>query len=82
MAAAASGIDALVFTGGIGQHSSRIRAGICHRSAWLGIKLDEAVNERGVGPLISAPDSAVRVWVVPANEELMIALHTQRLIGK
>jgi acetate kinase len=79
LAAAAGGLDALVFTAGIGEHASEIRARICEQSAWLGIKLAPDANQAG-GPRISAPDSAVSVWVIPTNEELMVARHTFALI--
>lgn len=74
MVAAAEGLDALVFTAGIGEHSPAVRAGVAERAAWLGIKLDAAANESDA-LRISAPDGAVRVWVIPTNEELMIARH-------
>ena len=73
------GLDALVFTAGIGEHSAPVRAALCNKLAWLGVKLDETANASG-GPRISAPDSAVSVWVIPTNEELMIAQHTLALI--
>lgn len=73
------GLDALVFTAGIGEHSAPIRAAVCARLAWLGVKLDVAANASG-GPRTSAPDSGVSVWVIPTNEELMIAQHTLELI--
>jgi acetate kinase len=75
LAAAAKGIDALVFTAGIGEHASAIRERVCRDAAWLGIELDPAANEAG-GPRISAATSKVSVWAVPTNEELMIARHT------
>ncbi len=74
------GVDALVFTAGIGEHSAEIRRRICEASAWLGVALDEAANE-GHGPRISAADSRVSAWVIPTNEELMIARHTGPLAG-
>ncbi len=80
MVAAAGGLDALVFTAGIGEHDAFTRAGICERSAWLGIALDESAN-RNHDPRISKADSAVGVWVIPTNEELMIARHTWGLIS-
>jgi len=79
-AAALGGIDGLVFTAGIGENSAEIRRRICRSSAWLGIELDDAANEKG-GPRISLPASKVSAWVVPTNEELMIARHTARLLG-
>ena len=73
------GLDAFVFTAGIGENSVPIRAALCNKLAWLGVKLDEKANTSG-GPCISASDSAVSVWVIPTNEELMIAQHTWSLI--
>lgn len=70
------GIDALVFTAGIGENAAEIRARICGLAGWCGVVLDEAANRRH-GPLISSPESRVRVWVIPTDEELMIAQHTQ-----
>ncbi len=80
MAAALGGLDALVFTGGIGEHAAAIRERVCHDAAWLGATLDEAANERG-GPRISRPEGELAIWVIPTNEELMIANQTQRLLG-
>ena len=80
LAAALGGLDALVFTAGIGEHAAPIRARVCRDAAWLGLRLDEAANDRG-GPRISAPGSPASAWVIPTNEELMIARHTLRLIG-
>ena len=73
------GLDAFVFTAGIGENSAPVRAALCAKLAWLGVKLDEHANASG-GPRISAPDSKVSVWVIPTNEELMIAQHTRALI--
>lgn len=75
LVAASGGLDALVFTAGIGEHAAEIRARICEQSAWLGIRLDARSNAAG-GPRISLPDSPVSVWVIPTNEELMVARHT------
>lgn len=75
LAASLGGIDGVVFTGGIGEHAAPIRARVCRDAAWLGIELDEAANAAG-GPRISAAQSRVAVWVVPTDEELMIARHT------
>jgi len=69
------GLDALVFTAGIGEHSAPVRASLCNKLAWLGLTLDEPANASG-GPRISAANSAVSVWVIPTDEELMIAQHT------
>lgn len=79
LAAALGGIDALVFTGGVGENAVPIRERVCRGATWLGLKLDEDANAKG-GPRISHPESSVSVWVVGANEELMIALHTKRLL--
>lgn len=75
LAAVLGGVDGLVFTAGIGEHSAEIRARVLQGCSWLGVLSDAASNQRG-GPRISAPGSAVSVWVIPANEELMIARHT------
>ena len=80
LAAVLHGIDGLVFTAGIGENSAEVREQICRASAWLGIELDRDANKGG-GPRISAPDSEVSVWVIPTNEELMIARHTGLLLG-
>ena len=78
LAAALGGLDALVFTAGIGEHAAVIRARVCRDAAWLGVTLDEAANEAG-GPRISREGGEVSAWVVPTDEELMIARHTSRL---
>jgi acetate kinase len=80
LAAVLGGIDGLVFTAGIGEHSSEIRRRICDASAWLGIELDPEANARA-GPRISRPGSRAAAWVVPTDEELMIARHTGTLLG-
>jgi acetate kinase len=80
LAAALGGLDALVFTGGIGEHAAAIRERVCRDAAWLGIELDSATNKVD-GPRVSTAASRVPAWVVPTNEELMIARHTQRLMG-
>jgi len=80
LAAVLGGIDGLVFTAGIGEHSPEIRHRICEASAWLGIELDPQANLRR-GPRISRPRSRVSAWVIPTNEELTIARHTGRLLG-
>jgi acetate kinase len=79
-AAVLGGVDGLVFTAGIGEHQDGIRRRVCAASAWLGIELDERANARH-GPRISTDRSRVSVWVVPTNEELMIARHTGTLLG-
>ncbi len=80
LAAALGGLDALVFTAGIGEHAASIRARICRDAAWLGVGLDESANDRG-GPRISVPASRASAWVIPTNEELMIARHTLAIAG-
>jgi len=74
------GFDALVFTGGIGENAATVRAQIGKALAWMGLAMDEAANDRG-GPRISAAGSRVSAWVIPTDEDLMIARHTQELIG-
>ena len=80
LAAALEGLDALVFTAGIGEHAAPIRAGVCRRAAWLGIELDEEANTAG-GPRLSTPASATAAWVIPTDEELMIARHCRDLLA-
>ena len=80
MTAVLGGIDGLVFTAGIGENSPEIRQRICKASAWLGIELDEAANANR-SQKISSPQSKISVWVIPTNEELMIARHTGSLLG-
>jgi len=80
LTAALGGLDALVFTGGIGEHAAPVREGVCEASAWLGIQLDADANIAG-GPRISRDDSPVPVFVIPTNEDLMIARHTARLVN-
>lgn len=75
LAGALQGIDGFVFTAGIGENSPKIRAAIAGKLAWLGVSFDAAANAEGK-PLISRPDSRVAVYVVPTDEELMIARHT------
>ena len=77
---AMGGIDSIVFTGGIGENQIGVREEICNRLSFLGVKIDkEANNMRGEEKLISSADSTIKVWVIPTNEELMIAKETQRL---
>ena len=80
LAAALGGVDAVVFTGGVGENAATIRQQVCRDAAWLGLTLDDEANTRGEAK-ISRPDSRVATWVIPANEELMIALHTERLLS-
>jgi len=80
LAAVLGGVDALVFTAGIGERSAEIRRRICAASAWLGVELDGAANDRHA-TRITAQGSRVSAWVIPTNEELMIARHTGDLLG-
>lgn len=82
-AAIMNGLDAVIFTGGIGENAPLVRADVCHNMEYLGIKIDDEVNAgvRGTLTKISAPDSKVEVWVVPTNEELLIARDTKELCG-
>lgn len=80
LAAVLGGLDGLVFTAGIGENSAEIRKRICEASAWLGVELDEAANAAR-GPRITTTNSTVSAWVIPTNEELMIARHTRSLLG-
>jgi acetate kinase len=80
MAAVLRGIDGLVFTAGIGENSAEIRRRIGEACEWLGITIDAPANESG-GPRISRAGSKVSAWVIPTNEELMIARHTGSLLG-
>jgi len=79
LAAVLGGVDALVFTAGIGENSAEIRSRITKASAWLGIALDPDANAAG-GPRISRQDSKVSAWVIPTDEELMILRHTRALL--
>ena len=79
LAAALGGLDALVFTGGIGEHAPEIRARLCGNLAHLGITVDDARNQAG-DPIISADGSACTVRVIATNEERMIARHTRRVL--
>jgi acetate kinase len=78
-AAALGGLDALVFTAGIGENAPAIRAKICAGAAWLGVELDPDANAVG-GPRISRPGSRVSAWVIPTDEERVIAETTMRLL--
>jgi acetate kinase len=80
LAASLGGIDALVFTAGIGEKSADIRRRICAASAWIGIELDEGANTAG-GPCISRRGSRVSAWCIPTNEALMIARHAATLLA-
>ncbi len=75
LAAALGGLDGIVFTAGIGENAVDVRERVGRDAAWLGVEIDSAANGTG-GPRVSSPDSTVSVWVIPTNEELMIARHT------
>lgn len=80
LTAALGGLDALVFTAGIGENSPEIRARVCKEAGWLGIELDAEANQAG-GPRITREGDRVSAWAIPTNEELMIAEHTVRVLG-
>ena len=80
LAAALEGLDALIFTGGIGEHGAQVRRQVCEQLGWLGLRLDSAANDANA-PKISAPDSQIDVRVIPTNEEWIIARHTAELIA-
>jgi acetate kinase len=80
LTAAIGGLDALIFTGGIGEHAALVRERVCQDADWLGVKFDATANNAGK-PCISSKSSSVSVWTIPTNEELMIARHTRRVIG-
>ena len=80
-AVAMKGIDYIIFTGGIGENQINIRKGICEKLEFMGVKLDlDENNMRGEEKVISTPDSKVKVYMIPTNEELMIAKETERLV--
>lgn len=81
--AAMGGADAVIFTGGIGENSAEIRARICDGLQWMGLELDERANAEAVGGVearISPPESRLAAWVIPTDEELLIARDTVRLV--
>ena len=80
LAAVLGGLDAFVFTAGIGERSPEIRQRVCDRAGWLGIEIDEAANKAG-GPRISTAASRVAVFAIPTDEEQMIARHTLAVLG-
>ncbi|MBV8487157.1 MAG: acetate/propionate family kinase [Planctomycetaceae bacterium] len=81
LAAVLKGLDALVFTGGIGEHAVEIRARVAAGASWLGVEIDQPANQRG-DSRISAPGKVPSVWVIPTDEELMIARHVLKFIGR
>lgn len=82
--AAMNGLDAIVFTAGIGENSAETRARVCHNMEYFGIKIDDEVNSKTKGSSgvteLSAPDSKVKVYMIPTNEELMIARDTESIV--
>jgi acetate kinase len=80
LAAVLGGLDAVVFTAGIGEHAAPVRTAVCRHLEWLGLNLDEAANARH-GPRISSAGSRVSAWVIPTDEESVIARRTRALIG-
>jgi acetate kinase len=80
LTAVLGGIEGMVFTAGIGENSAEIRERICEASRWLGVEIDLEANAHG-GPRISSSKSEVSTWVIPTNEELMIARHTGSFLG-
>jgi acetate kinase len=81
LAAALGGLDALVFTAGIGEHDAEVRERVCRQAEWLGVELDEEANAEN-GPRITTASSRTAAWVIPTNEELMIARQTRDLLAK
>jgi len=79
LAASMGGIDGFVFTAGIGERSAEIRARVLRRLGWIGFSLDETANQNG-GPKLTRPDSRLPAYVIPTDEELVIARHTQALV--
>jgi len=79
LAAALGGLDGIVFTAGVGENAAPVRAAVCAGCRWLGLELDDAANHRH-GPRISAIGSRVAAYVIPTDENLMIARHTRALV--
>src|SRR5690242_21296142 len=79
MVAALGGLDAVIFTGGIGENAAPIRARVCRDASWLGVVLDEAANASGTAR-ITAEGSRASAWIVPSDENLVIARHTARVL--
>jgi acetate kinase len=80
LAAALGGLDGLVFTAGIGENAAAVREAVCRGCAWLGLELDEAAN-RDNGPCLSAAGSRVSAYVIPTDENLMLARHARALLS-
>ena len=76
-----NGIDYIIFTGGIGENQINIRKGICEKLKFMGVELDlDENNVRGEEKIISKPESKITVYIIPTNEELMIAKETEKLV--
>jgi acetate kinase len=80
LAGVLAGLDALVFTAGVGENAPAIRARVCEGARWLGLRIDPEANAEGRSK-ISAADSSVSAWVIPTDEELMIATHTREVLS-
>jgi len=80
LAAALGGLDALVFTGGVGENAAAVRARVCRAAGWLGIALDEKANDKG-GPRLTRAGSPTSAWSIATDEQGVIARHTVRLLG-
>ena len=79
-AVAMNGVDYIVFTGGVGENQINIRKGICEQLTFMGVEIDTELNNmRGEEKIVSKPNSKVKIYVIPTNEELMIAKETERL---
>jgi acetate kinase len=79
LAAALGGLDALVFTGGVGENAAPVRARVCQAAGWLGIALDEKANDVG-GPCLTLPECPTSAWAIPTDEQGVIARHMARLL--
>src|SRR5262249_21303770 len=79
LAAALGGLDAVVFTAGVGENSAAIRERVCRDAAWLGVELDPAANAAG-GPPVGPPGARAPAGTTPTKEDVMIARHTRHLI--
>ena len=80
LASALGGLDAVVFTGGIGEHAPGVREKICRESGWLGIELNSEANQKNDN-LVSTRESPVSVWMIPTDEEQVIATHTKNMVS-
>ena len=77
-----NGVDLIIFTAGIGEHNPRLRRRVCEQLGYMGVKIDSEVNEAANSEtIISAPDSSVKVALIPTDEELVIARDTMRIVS-